>query len=87
MVSVNDLDVAVFTKQSKLFELLDDGGRRRMLAAAQPVHIASGAAIVHEGEAGTTLFIVTSGMIKIGITTPAGTEMVLALLTVTSLRG
>lgn len=79
MVSVNDLDLAAFTKQSKLFELLDDAGRRRMLAAAQPVHIASGAAIVREGEAGDAMYVVRSGVVRVTVDALEGEKQVAEL--------
>ncbi|MCX6024371.1 MAG: Crp/Fnr family transcriptional regulator, partial [Chloroflexi bacterium] len=56
----------------EVLEVLASRTKRRRFPAGEP--------IVHEGEAGTTLFIVTDGLVKIAITTPSGSEMVLALL-------
>ena len=65
MANERDVDLATFAKQSKLFELLDDSGRQRMLAAAQAMPVAAGEVIVHEGEAGDAMYVVRSGVVRV----------------------
>ena len=79
MATERDVDIATFAKQSKLFELLDDNGRRRMLAAAQPVQLAAGEVIVREGDAGDAMFVVRSGVVRVTAEALAGEKQVAEL--------
>jgi len=79
MVSARDVDVATFAKQSKLFELLDDAGRRRMLEAAEAQHFAAGSVVVREGETGDAMYVVRSGVVRVTVDALEGEKQVAEL--------
>ncbi|MBN2358973.1 MAG: cyclic nucleotide-binding domain-containing protein [Deltaproteobacteria bacterium] len=65
MANERDVEAAAFAKQSKLFELLDDAGRKRMLEAAVSVRFGVGETIVCEGDTGDAMFVIRSGMVRV----------------------
>lgn len=64
-----DLGIAVetFRKQCKLFELLNEPGRLRMMEAAAAVSFAPGEKIIQEGEEGIAMFVIKSGSVKVSV--------------------
>ncbi len=59
------VDMETFRAQSKLFALLDDDGRQRLLDVAEARTFADGAALMREGEAGDDFFVVTAGTVRV----------------------
>lgn len=52
---------------SKLFALLDDAGRKRLVSVAVEERHPSGAAVVNEGEFGDSFFLVLEGQLSVRI--------------------
>ena len=59
-VSVNDL-----AKVSKLFEALDDAGRRALLGLARKTRHAAGYVVCTEGEEGNEFYVLISGRVRV----------------------
>lgn len=53
--------------------------RARILAIGAPAEFPPGAVLMHQGDPGTSLFILLSGLVKVTVTTSAGAETILAL--------
>ena len=53
------------TKMSKLFSLLDEVGRQRLLAGATRRQVAAGEVICREGEKGDEFFVVLEGKVAV----------------------
>ncbi len=60
-----DLDLNELAKVSHLFEALDAGGRKTLLALSYRAHRKSGDVICREGEPGGEFFIITSGQVSV----------------------
>ncbi len=52
-------------KVSKLFEMLDDAGRERLLQTAERRRCATGEVVCREGEAGDAFFVVLDGKVNV----------------------
>ncbi len=52
---------------NRLFALLDDAGRRRILAVATAADYEVGAAVIKEGEFGDAFFLLTTGTVSVRI--------------------
>ena len=66
-------------KTSKLFMLLDEQGRERMLAGATRREAAAGEVLCREGEKGEAFFVVVSGKVSVSAD-DFGTEKAIAQL-------
>jgi CRP/FNR family cyclic AMP-dependent transcriptional regulator len=66
--------------QIPLFAELPSGDLTRLGAGLRRRPYAKGAAIFRQGDAGTTLFLIESGWVKIVVTSPEGQEAVFSLL-------
>lgn len=62
-----DLTPEALRSHSKLFGLLDDGGRRRLVAVAIDESFPAGHAVVREGEFGDSFFLVVEGTLSVRI--------------------
>ena len=54
-----------FISKSKLFSLLDESGRDKLVNFAAPVTFKSGELILREGDTGESFFVLTSGKIRV----------------------
>lgn len=70
------IDLKTFCKQCRIFELLDEQGRQRMMNAAEQVHFGPGASIMQEGEPGDAMFVVQRGTVRISIDAVEGNKTV-----------
>jgi CRP-like cAMP-binding protein len=61
----HDLDTSILEKHSKLFSLLDEEGRQRILDAAMDVAFESGEVMIQEGESGEEFFILLEGRVDV----------------------
>jgi CRP-like cAMP-binding protein len=62
-----DLPPDALKQHSKLFSLLDDGGRKRLVAVAHEDTFPAGTAVVTEGEFGDSFFLVIAGSLSVRI--------------------
>ena len=60
-----DLDVNEMAKVSRIFEVLDASGRRRLLDLAGRRLAAEGEVICREGDAGGEFFVIAAGEVKV----------------------
>lgn len=61
------LTLESFTRQSKLFEFLDEPGRQRMMDLAQRQVFPAGTRVVAEGEPGDSFFVILRGSVKVAV--------------------
>ncbi|MEW5851101.1 MAG: cyclic nucleotide-binding domain-containing protein [Myxococcota bacterium] len=61
------LSIEAFTKQSKLFEFLDDAGRQRMMDIAQRKVLAKDDVVVREGEVGDSFYVILKGAVSVTV--------------------
>ncbi len=61
----DELPVSELAKVSKLFEVLDEAGRKQLLGLSRKLHFAAGAEICKEGEKGEEFYVVTKGQVKV----------------------
>ncbi|MFH1808363.1 MAG: cyclic nucleotide-binding domain-containing protein [Pseudomonadota bacterium] len=73
------IDVETFKKECRLFELLDEAGRLRMMEAAEPALYADGDTIVREGDPGTSMFVIRKGGVRVVIEALEGEKEVARL--------
>jgi CRP-like cAMP-binding protein len=62
-----DLQPEALQNHSKLFGLLDEAGRKRLVAVAGEDEIPAGTAVINEGEFGDSFFLVLSGELSVRI--------------------
>ena len=60
-----DLDVNEMAKVSRIFEVLDASGRRRLLDLSGKRHAAEGEVICREGDPGGEFFVIASGEVRV----------------------
>jgi CRP/FNR family transcriptional regulator, cyclic AMP receptor protein len=65
--------------EGSLVASLTDGERVALLAAGTPVHFPDDAILVLQGDVGDGLYVLTRGMVKVTVSTEAGTETTLAV--------
>jgi CRP/FNR family transcriptional regulator, cyclic AMP receptor protein len=63
-----------------LFVGMDPEASRALIASMQPVHVARGEVLFHEGEPGDRLYVIRTGKIKLGRRSSDGRENLLAVL-------
>ena len=56
-----------FMTNSKLFKLLDEAGRQRLVAMAIPDQFEQGQEILKEGDTGESFYVLTTGKIRIWV--------------------
>ena len=52
---------------TKVLRMLDDAGRRRLLARAEALTFPNGAVVVQEGDPGDALYIIEDGVATVGV--------------------
>jgi len=67
-------------QQIPLFESLDDSERKRLATLLQRRSLHKGEILFHKGDAGSALFIIIKGLIKIGVSNKLGDEVTFAFL-------
>ncbi len=67
-------------RKAPLFAALDDDAAAALRGSMVEVHLLRGEALFHEGDEGDRLYVVLSGKIKLGRTSPDGRENLLAVL-------
>ena len=67
METPHGLSVEAFTRQSKLFEFLDDAGRQRMMRIATRQIYAAGQTVVTEGDPGDSFFVIAKGSVNVSV--------------------
>lgn len=73
------IDVATFRKECRLFDLLDDSGRLRMMDAAEHAAYADGAIVVREGDPGDAMYVIRGGTVRVVIDALEGEKEVARL--------
>jgi CRP-like cAMP-binding protein len=61
----DELPLSELAKVSKLFEALDEAGRKKLLGLSHKLHFEPGAEICKEGEKGEEFYVVTKGQVKV----------------------
>jgi CRP/FNR family cyclic AMP-dependent transcriptional regulator len=67
-------------RRAPLFAALDDEAATALLASMEQVELPRGGILFNEGEPGDRLYVITTGKIKLGRTSPDGRENLLAVL-------
>jgi len=67
-------------RKAPLFAALDDDAAEALLSTMTRTKFARGQELFHEGEQGDSLYVITSGKIKLGRRSPDGRENLLAIL-------
>ncbi len=67
-------------RQAPLFAGLDEDASNSLVSSMPETAIRRGEALFNEGDEGSDLFVVTSGKVKLGRTSPDGRENLLAIL-------
>jgi CRP/FNR family transcriptional regulator, cyclic AMP receptor protein len=67
-------------RRAPLFAPLDDEAAAALLSSMEEVQLPRGAALFQEGDPGDRLYVITSGKIKLGLSSPDGRENLLAVL-------
>jgi branched-chain amino acid transport system substrate-binding protein len=75
----DELKLHELAKVSKLFEVLDEEGRKQLVSLASKVHFDAGQVICREGEAGDEFYVVARGQVRV-TADDLGTEKELARL-------
>lgn len=69
------IDIPSLLAQSHLFAKLDDAGRQAVAAEMREVSFPSGQVIFSRGDAGSELYLVTAGRVRLSILTSEGREL------------
>lgn len=67
-------------RKAPLFAALDDDAAEALLSTMTRTKIPRGKELFHEGEQGDSLYVITSGKVKLGRRSPDGRENLLAIL-------
>lgn len=67
-------------KRAPLFAALDDAAATKLMNSMTPVRLSRGETIFHEGDRGDSLYVITSGKVKLGRTSADGRESLLSVL-------
>lgn len=76
---MTDVDRQV-VMQAPLFAALDNATAERLIESMSDRHCAKGREIFHEGDRGDSLYVITSGKVKLGRTSSDGRESLLSVL-------
>src|SRR2546430_2832647 len=60
-----DFDLGELAKVSRLFEALDNSGRKRLLEISHKAHKKAGEVIFREGDAGGEFFVISNGEVRV----------------------
>ena len=61
----DELPLEELAKFSKLFEVLDEAGRKQLLDLSHKLHFEPGAEICKEGDAGEEFYVVVAGKVRV----------------------
>lgn len=78
--TVKGLVVSDSLRSATLFSGLDEEAAESMIASMSTITLERGETLFTEGDAGSALFVVTDGKVKLGRTSPDGRESLLAIL-------
>jgi CRP-like cAMP-binding protein len=61
----DELPLEELAKFSKLFEVLDEEGRKQLLGLSRKIHLEPGAEVCKEGDPGDEFYVVVAGKVKV----------------------
>lgn len=67
-------------RRAPLFAEVDDEAAEALISSMSDVHLSRGQVLFHEGDRGDRLYVITSGKVKLGRTSPDGRENLLTVL-------